>query len=1241
MLLRLACSQRLLNQHFVPTQYPAAMYTFPWILLFTKFLLPFSYALSKDHALNLPDTVVIEEKLLEELPSGHIILNLNKAVTLHDTRHNASQHRFASESRIFTLIPAEQHEYFRVSPNHDLVVVKRIDRETICGTVEQDECLLRLQFNALQMVDHNSRTLLRTVFVRFLLVDTNDNRPICQPPSTALKDDQHSIPTIEVSEDAHLNEVLASWTVIDADTPKHGIYGFRQLSTSPIDYAGDQFSLDLSEATLTQRPWSKVTLQLRLNRPFKKQPSMNSRSSRLLGEYLIKYAVWDSSDEPSDYSSSHRTVCHLRVHVLDINNHHPEWISPQEFKFNQPVRVDLKEGTVGSMGRNNHILKLEATDGDIGPNARIQYHMMMDTDKSLEVESLLNNLLHLDPRTGVLRLRRYPIDYEAISRQLPLKQVSSNGNEGAGIRFFVKAVDSPKDESQQRSSSVGEVVLYIHDINDAHPKITVLPISLMPSFSPGGKKTLSVRENLPALEPVATVSVEDPDTGSGGRVECDLIEVSLKNGSTPNFRLIKTTFPEWTTKQSNMGYQILTAGPLDREAQSSHDLRLICIDSEGATDPNEVRLTSVVNIFVRVLDENDCSPTASPIENEFLSDGTTVACKVVENVNQGMKICQIKAVDSDEGENAMVEWTAGNDMPSWLKVDADSGWLVASGPGGPDREMAERHNFSVIATDGRRGKTRLSTTVPVSLEVTDVNDHAPEIGSFFYFAISESAPPGTFIGRLNATDRDKTGTDNAALTYTIARMRPYDPNRISSSEVDEKPGVWSYPNAGSQKSKIPVVLDDETGEISVGPHGLDREQLESFELLVEVIDGGKRQVIKSGFTHQQQWNQMVSRLTAQTIVQINVQDENDNVPKFIFPKSDAVGKVSLTCRDIQHLPRVVLQVVANDSDKGPNSELEYSLYFDNDTQLLTSNRKHEDNRTTPVSDAPWFEVDPRSGEISLVAADELLSRCETIEQHSRRDLGRYDLIVSATDKGEPRLSATASVQVRFITSDQENMEEANLVASNFVGRGLPGFTSSVSTAEAASSSRFEAIISSEDDRQHWIHEGGDEPTSFEIAEPRSADRIAIFSSPIAFWAATICLAVATTILLGLICTFVLIAFRRRGKQSVDGDRQPPSSLYSEAKGAAGAPRSACMSIDASTMPSCDPKGFRLAPYPEHTATKKKHNTLTNPCHLLSSSDLKGQHQCALVNETVSVMSRQVDWTERQGQMVSGEQLQGH
>lgn len=82
-------------------------------------------------------------------------------------------------------------------------------------------------------------------------------------------------------------------------------------------------------------------------------------------------------------------------------------------------------------------------------------------------------------------------------------------------------------------------------------------------------------------------------------------------------------------------------------------------------------------------------------------------------------------------------------------------------------------------------------------------------------------------------------------------------------------------------------LNEETGEISVGPEGLDRELMESFELLIEVVDGGKRESGRGGSSYQLNWNSVNTRNTAQTTVQINIQDENDNPPKFIFPKSDS------------------------------------------------------------------------------------------------------------------------------------------------------------------------------------------------------------------------------------------------------------------------------------------------------------------------------------------------------------------
>ena len=136
--------------------------------------------------------------------------------------------------------------------------------------------------------------------------------------------------------------------------------------------------------------------------------------------------------------------------------------------------------------------------------------------------------------------------------------------------------------------------------------------------------------------------------------------------------------------------------------------------------------------------------------------------------------------------------------------------------------------------------------------------------------------------------------------------------------------------------------------------------------------------------------------------------------------------MTIACDDIHPLPRVILQAVANDSDKGPNSDLEYSLCFDNDTQQMISTRNQGNNKTVLASDAPWFEIDPRTGEISLVAVDEMPSRCQSSDKRGKRKSEKYGLIVSAIDKGEPRLTATISVQIQFVASDQELFESASV-----------------------------------------------------------------------------------------------------------------------------------------------------------------------------------------------------------------------
>lgn len=145
------------------------------------------------------------------------------------------------------------------------------------------------------------------------------------------------------------------------------------------------------------------------------------------------------------------------------------------------------------------------------------------------------------------------------------------------------------------------------------------------------------------------------------------------------------------------------------------------------------------------------------------------------------------------------------------------------------------------------------------------------------------------------------------------------------------------------------------------------------------------------------------------------------------------------------LPKVILKVAANDSDKGANSELEYSISYHNDSKLETvvTSKVGITNKSikklNPIvqrdPELPLFDIEPRSGEISLVDTSALSSRCQSALQTAEhrgipplanRELGKYNIVVTATDKGSIQLSATAQIFIRVITTDVDMLDKVSI-----------------------------------------------------------------------------------------------------------------------------------------------------------------------------------------------------------------------
>lgn len=210
-------------------------------------------------------------------------------------------------------------------------------------------------------------------------------------------------------------------------------------------------------------------------------------------------------------------------------------------------------------------------------------------------------------------------------------------------------------------------------------------------------------------------------------------------------------------------------------------------------------------------------------------------------------------------------------------------------------------------------------------------------------------------------------------------------------------------------------IDALTGVLTVNAE-LDRERTEVYELRVRATDGAGRTD--------------VTALHSEAIVRVTVDDINDNAPQFSL--SD------YTVRVREDVPKgtVVAVVTASDPDTAGGGEILYSLSDDSDSA---------------------FRIDKYSGTVRTTKALDFEAR----QVHS--------LVVRATDRGVPALSAETSVIVEVIDVNEnrwapqfEDFVLSGAVAEN----GAPG-------AHVMAAVARDADASGPDSRITYSIRGGD------------------------------------------------------------------------------------------------------------------------------------------------------------------------
>ncbi|XP_048667648.1 protocadherin gamma-C5 isoform X23 [Marmota marmota marmota] len=387
-------------------------------------------------------------------------------------------------------------------------------------------------------------------------------------------------------------------------------------------------------------------------------------------------------------------------------------------------------------------------------------------------------------------------------------------------------------------SGTSLISIIVLDINDNAPTFqsSVLRVGL-PENAPKG--TLLLRLN-----------ATDPDEGTNGQ-----LDYSFGDHTSEAVRNLFGLDP------SSGAIHVL--GSVDFEESSFYEIHA------RARDQGQPAMEGHCVIQVDVGDANDNAP-------EVLL--ASLVNPVPESTPVGTVVGLFNVRDRDSGRNGEVSLDISPDLPFQIKPSENHYSLLTSQP--LDREATSHYTIELLASDA--GSPPLHTRLTIRINISDVNDNAPQFNQQLYTAyIPENKPPGSLLCTVAASDPD-TG-DNARLIYSIV-----------GSQIQGAP------------SSSFVYVNPDDGRV-FAQRTFDYELLQMLQIVVGVRDSGS------------------PPLHANTSLHVFVLDQNDNAPAVLHPKPGREFSAP------QRLPRsappgsLVTKVTAVDADAGHNAWLSYSL----------------------------------------------------------------------------------------------------------------------------------------------------------------------------------------------------------------------------------------------------------------------------------------------------------------------------
>ena len=247
----------------------------------------------------------------------------------------------------------------------------------------------------------------------------------------------------------------------------------------------------------------------------------------------------------------------------------------------------------------------------------------------------------------------------------------------------------------------------------------------------------------------------------------------------------------------------------------------IVIEASDSGTSKVMSSQAIVNINVLDINNND------PVIVLTFVQGTDYAL-VTENSARNTVIAFVHVDDADQGLNKIATCSINNDFFR-LESFGENEFKV-SVHGNLDREVHYEHVITVSCSDGGTPSRSASSSFIVQIE--DENDNYPEFENPVYRAsIMENKPINKFITKVSATDADQG--PNSDVRYELENI--------------------AFPN---------FYIEGNNGMIKSN-QSFDREEISFYSFSVFAIDNGGSK-----------------SFTSSAIVEISIEDENDNAPKF-------------------------------------------------------------------------------------------------------------------------------------------------------------------------------------------------------------------------------------------------------------------------------------------------------------------------------------------------------------------------